>query len=234
MRILAIESSAGPASVALVEDGRVTAQYFQNTGFTHSKTLLPMTDAVLTNAGIKAKDIDLFAVANGPGSFTGIRIGVSTVKGMAFAVDKPCVGVSTLEAMAWNLCFTDRTICALMDARVHQVYNALFRVGENKKIERLCPDRAVSVQTLSQALSQAGGNYILVGDGAKLCYNELLEKEIDVILPPENLVFQNAFGVALAAGQGKEFLDASALMPVYLRAPQAERERMKKLEGGQK
>lgn len=230
MKILAFESSAGPASAALLEDGHLLAQYYQNSGLTHSKTLLPLADALFQNTGICKQDIDLLAVANGPGSFTGVRIGVATVKGLAFGLSKPCAGVSTLLAMAHNLLFTERTICTVMDARVHQVYQALFAVKDGE-IVRKSPDRAVSAEELSVELLQKGGQYILVGDGAKLCYNIFSEKGIDVVLPPENLLYQSAYGVARAAWAAKTAVcSGDELVPSYLRASQAERERKKKLE----
>ena len=147
MLTLAFESSARPASVALMEDDVLVSQYTQCSALTHSRTLLPMAEDLLKNAEISIKDIDRLAVAQGPGSFTGIRIGISTVKGLAWALDKPCVGVSTLEAMAWNGCAQNDPVCCVMDARRSQVYNALFRLRDGK-VERLTPDRALSIEEL--------------------------------------------------------------------------------------
>ena len=128
MLILAFESSAKPASVALLRDGKLLSVYTQCSQLTHSRTLLPMAEDMLKNAELTLRDVDLFAVAHGPGSFTGVRIGVSTVKGLAWALDKPCVGVSTLEAMAWNGVAAGGFVCPVMDARRSQVYNALFEI----------------------------------------------------------------------------------------------------------
>ena len=144
MLILAFESSAKAASVALCRDGHLISQYSQCSGLTHSRTLLPMAEDMLKNAELKLQDVDLIAVAHGPGSFTGIRIGVSTVKGLAWAADKPCVGVSTLEAMAWHGLAAGGVVCPVMDARRSQVYNALFAIRDGRP-ERLCPDRPIAL-----------------------------------------------------------------------------------------
>ncbi len=233
MIVLALESSATPASAALMRDGYVLAQSYQNSGLTHSRTLLPMIEDMLKNTGTDKKDIDLIAVANGPGSFTGIRIGVATAKGLASALGIPCAGVSTLAGMAYAAIWTDRVVCAVMDARVKQVYNALFSVRDGK-IERLCPDRALKLDELEKDLRERGGRYVLVGDGAKLCYNYFLDKGMDIVLAPEHLIYQTAYGIGLAAQCMPEtVMDAADLVPTYLRPSQAERERQKRLEAMQ-
>ncbi len=233
MKILAIDSSATAASAALVEDGKVLGEFYINTRLTHSQTLMPMIENVLKCTQSKLAEIDLFAVSAGPGSFTGIRIGVASVKGLAMAENKPCVGVSTLEAMAYNLELVQGTVCAVMDARCQQVYNAMFRVN-GSGIERLTPDRALSMETLAEECKNYKKPLYFVGDGAKLCYNNQWFKSLDVILPPEPLIYQRACSVAKAAAcayeQGKGVTPA-ALMPVYLRLPQAERELKKRLKG---
>ena len=150
MLILSVDSSATPASVCLY-DGKVLAEYFINTKLTHSQTLAAMIESVLQITGIKAEDIDVFAVNNGPGSFTGVRIGVSAVKGMAYALDKPCAAVSTLQSMAYNALAENAVICACMDARRQQVYNALFRITDNKAIQ-LQNDRAIAIDALTEEL----------------------------------------------------------------------------------
>ena len=144
MKILAMDSSAVAASVALCEDERLLGEYTICNGNTHSQTLLPMTEELLSRFGITTDDVDLFAVSNGPGSFTGVRLGVATLKGLAFGKDKPCVGVSTLEALAHNLAVTDGLICPVMNARRNQVYTALFR-AKNGNLERLLPDSAMAI-----------------------------------------------------------------------------------------
>ena len=225
MLILSVDSSASPASVCLYEDGKTVADYYLNTGFTHSRTLMAMIESVLKISDKKPGDIDVYAVNNGPGSFTGVRIGVSAVKGMAFALDKPCIAVSTLESMAYNCLCNDCIVCACMDARRNQVYNALFRV-ENDKVTRICDDRAISVDELLNGLSEYNEKIILVGDGAQLVYDSA--EQSNVILAAPNIRYQRASSTAIAAldkyNRG-EVLSPAALMPTYLRLSQAERER---------
>lgn len=227
MLILAFESSARAASVALVEDGRLLSQYSQCSGLTHSRTLLPMAEDMLKNAELTLERVDRFAVAHGPGSFTGIRIGVSTVKGLAWAADKPCVGVSTLEAMAWHGVSAGGLICPVMDARRGQVYNALFRI-ENGKPLRLCEDRPIALPQLAEELQALNAPAFLVGDGAELAARYLNEQAIPCVMAPENLRWQSAWGVAMAA-MDRPVGNADSLLPVYLRLSQAERERQERL-----
>ena len=228
MLILAFESTAKAASCALVRDGKLISQYSQCSGLTHSRTLLPMGEDMLKNAELKLEDVDLLAVAHGPGSFTGVRIGVSMVKGLAWAGDKPCVGVSTLEAMAWHGLAAGGLICPVMDARRNQVYNALFRI-ESGKPARLTEDRPIALTDLAEELKATGERAFLVGDGAELSYRALTEQGIDCVLAPENLRMQDAWGVAMAA-KDKEPGNADTLLPVYLRLSQAERERQERLK----
>ncbi len=227
MLILAFESTAKAASVALLKDGKLLSQYTQCSGLTHSRTLLPMGEDMLKNAELSLRDVDLLAVAHGPGSFTGVRIGVSMVKGLAWASDKPCVGVSTLEAMAWHGLAAGGLICPVMDARRNQVYNALFRI-ENGRPVRLTEDRPIALKDLAEELKTMGEQVFLVGDGAELSFRALTEQGIDCVLAPENLRMQDAWGVAMAA-QDKEPGNADTLLPVYLRLSQAERERQERL-----
>ena len=151
MLILAFESSAKAASVALCRDGHLVSQYSQCSGLTHSRTLLPMAEDMLKNAELSIGDVDVFAVAHGPGSFTGIRIGVSTVKGLAWASDKPCIGVSTLEAMAWHGVSAGGYVCPVMDARRSQVYNAIFKIEGGRPV-RMTADRPISLEDLASEL----------------------------------------------------------------------------------
>ena len=227
MKILAFESSAKPASVALLNDGKLIAQSIQCTNLTHSRTLLPMAEDLLKNSETKLDEIDAFAVAYGPGSFTGIRIGISTVKGLAWALNKKCVGVSTLEAMAWNGITQSGIICCTMDARRNQVYNALFKIENNTPV-RLCADRAISLEDLKDDLANYNQKIYIVGDGAELCYNYLSEYNLHSILAPDNLRWQSAWGVAMAS-LTKEYYKADDLLPVYLRLSQAERERQSRM-----
>ena len=227
MLILAFESSAKAASAALVKDGRLLSQYMQCSALTHSRTLLPMGEDMLKNAELTLKDVDLIAVAHGPGSFTGIRIGVSMVKGLAWAGDKPCVGVSTLEAMAWHGLAVDGYICPVMDARRSQVYNALFRIEDGRPV-RLTEDRPIGLEDLAREVEALGAPVFLVGDGAELTYRYFSEHGIPCRMAPDNLRWQDAWGVAMAA-RDKAPGNADSLLPVYLRLSQAERERQERL-----
>ncbi len=228
MLILAFESSAKAASVALLRDGSLISQYSQCSALTHSRTLLPMAEDLLKNAELTLQDVDLFAVAHGPGSFTGIRIGVSTVKGLSWACDKPCVGVSTLEAMAWHGLAAGGLVCPVMDARRSQVYNALFEIRDGIPA-RLTEDRPISLEELTEELRQRVQVPFLVGDGAALTARFLEKAGLPFRLAPENLLWQSAWGVAMAAGD-KTPGDSQSLLPVYLRLSQAERERQARLK----
>ena len=227
MLVLAIESSAKAASVALSRDGELLSQYSQCTALTHSRTLLPMAEDLLKNAELTLDEVELFAVAHGPGSFTGIRIGVSTVKGLAWATGKPCVGVSTLEAMAWHGLSAGGLICPVMDARRSQVYNALFRIRDGRPV-RLSDDRPIALSELAGELRRLGEPVFLVGDGAALTARYLTEQELPFRVAPENLLWQSGWGVAMAA-RDKRPGTADELLPVYLRLSQAERERQERL-----
>ena len=212
----------------MLRDGKLVSQYTQCSGLTHSRTLLPMGEDMLKNAELKLADVDLLAVAHGPGSFTGVRIGVSMVKGLAWASDKPCVGVSTLEAMAWHGLAAGGLVCPVMDARRSQVYNALFRIVDGRP-ERLTEDRPIALEELAEELRTYNERVFLVGDGAELSYSALTGKGLPCSLAPENLRMQSAWGVAMAA-MGKTPGTADELLPVYLRLSQAERERQERLK----
>ncbi|MCI8594027.1 MAG: tRNA (adenosine(37)-N6)-threonylcarbamoyltransferase complex dimerization subunit type 1 TsaB [Oscillospiraceae bacterium] len=230
MKILALETSAVAASVAVCEDESLLAQSFQNSGLTHSKTLMPMAEDLLKNCGLALKEIDVIAVAAGPGSFTGLRIGVAAAKGLAWAADKPCAAVSTLEAMAWQTAHMDGLIVPVMDARRHQYYNALFS-AEGGLLCRLTPDRAIATEELLEELKKCEKKQILVGDGAHLCYTDCKKMDIQAELAPPHLRYQTAWGVARGAlelARADKLIPAAALAPEYHRMSQAERERLEK------
>ena len=227
MLILAFESSAKPASAALVKDGQLLSQYMQCSALTHSRTLLPMAEDMLKNAELRLSDVDLIAVAHGPGSFTGIRIGVATVKGLAWAAEKPCVGVSTLEAMAWHGLAVGGYICPVMDARRSQVYNALFKIEHGRPV-RMTEDRPIALDELSKEVTALNAPVFLVGDGAALCFAYFTAHGVPSVMAPDNLRWQDAWGVAMAAAD-KTPGNADELLPVYLRLSQAERERQERL-----
>ena len=225
MKILALETSAKAVSAAITENGKVLASGYQDTGLTHSRTLMPIVEHLFKNTGMEINDMDAVAVANGPGSFTGIRIGVSAAKGLAFGADKPVIGVSTLAAMARNVAFSNGLIICAMDARRNQVYNALF-MAENGTITRLTPDRAISLADLAQEVHAISGPKTIIGDGGQLCYASMEEAGISCQLAPPHLVMQNATCVALEAERmvaaGIQPQTAQELQPVYLRPAQAD------------
>lgn len=233
MRILAIDASAVAASAAVTEDGKLLGEFFLNVGLTHSATLMPMIDALLRYASVPIQNIDLFAVTNGPGSFTGVRIGVSTVKGLAMGADKPCVGVSSLEAAAYNVVGSAGVVCCAMDARCGQVYTALFRSASGR-MERLMPDSAMTIEALGDVLCAYDAPVLFVGDGAKLCFSHLASRLPNARTAPANLLYPRASSAAAAAelsGAAAHPCSAGALSVSYLRLSQAERERKQKMEG---
>lgn len=231
MKLLAIDTSAKAASVCVAEENKIIGEFFINTSLTHSQTLVPMIEQLLQNAGAGIDEIEAVAVNSGPGSFTGVRIGVAAAKGIAFPKNLPCVPVSTLESMAYNAYGGDCIVCACMDARCSQVYNALFRVSESG-VERLCDDRALAISDLKIELQKFGEKILLIGDGAELCFKSLSESLTNVFLARPGNVTQKASSVACAAfkriSEGKT-VSAAQLMPAYLRLPQAQRELNKRM-----
>ena len=231
MLILGIESSAVSAGAAVVKDGKLISETYLNVGLTHSETLLTLIDSCLKNAGLEVGDVDAFAVAQGPGSFTGIRIGVSAVKGLVFAADKPVYGISTLEAIACGGALEDFLICPAMDARCAQIYTAAF-VYENGRLERVLEDSALKLDAFYGFVRAQQKKLLLLGDGALLTAAFLADKEdVRFAVLPEIFRFQHAAGVAIAAwmryNNGEKGQDGNLLLPSYLRLPQAERERIK-------
>ena len=230
MLILAFETSAKAAGVALHDGAKLLAEAYQNTGLTHSQTLMVMAEDLLGQCGLTAGDVTHIAVAAGPGSLTGVRIGVAAAKGFAWGGQLPCHGVSTLEAMARGLGIYEGVVCACMDARRSQVYNGLFRV-EKGVLTPICEDRAIALADLKEELAALDGPIYLVGDGSTLTYNTLARELSNLILPPEHRMHQRGAGVVLAALEkirAGETGDAAALQPNYLRLSQAEREKLEK------
>ncbi len=228
MKILALETSAVTASAAVTEDERLLAQSFQNSGLTHSATLMPMVSDLLKNTGLALKDMDVIAVAAGPGSFTGVRIGVAAAKGLAWPEDKPCAPCSTLESMAWQCAHVGGEICAAMDARRNQVYCARFR-AEGGALTRLTEDRAMGLDELAAEVRAAAAPQALVGDGAHLVRAALEGQGLPCALMPPHLLYQTAWGVARCAlelARGGGLISAAAMAPSYHRLSQAERERL--------
>lgn len=231
MLILAFETSAKAASVALTENGKLLGEAYQNTGLTHSQTIMVMAEDLLKQCGKTVADVTAVAVAAGPGSFTGIRIGVAAAKGFAWGAELPCCGTSTLASMARSLGVWQGYVCPVMDARRSQVYNALFHV-DCGIYTRIREDRAISLKELGEDIQNLTEPVFLVGDGSVLCYNTLSEKTPNLVLPPEHRMHQRAAGVALEAEQmlaNGESCSGAELVPNYLRLSQAERERNERM-----
>lgn len=231
MLILAFESSAKAASVALLQEDRLLGEYYQNCGQTHSRTLLKMAEDLLENCGLTPEDITAVACAAGPGSFTGIRIGMAAAKGFAWGRELPCIGVSTLEAMAYQASSFEGLVICAMDARRDQIYHGVFS-WEQGVLRQCREDCAVSLEEVAQMLKNEKKPKIIVGDGALLCYNSLQKTVSNCVLAPEQLRHQRASGVALAARDrliGGTCVDTALLSPNYLRLSQAERERNERL-----
>ena len=231
MLTLAFETSAKAASVALLDGEALLGESYQNTGLTHSQTLLSMAEDLIASCGYTPRQIEAVAVAAGPGSFTGVRIGVAAAKGFAWGRELPCYGVSTLEAMALHLGVHAGYVLAVMDARRNQVYTATFH-AQGGRLERCCEDRAISLEELGEEIKNLQEPIFLVGDGSILCYNTLSENVPSLVLPAQHRMHQRAAGVGLAAarlmaagvsGNGAE------LTPNYLRMSQAERERAERM-----
>ena len=230
MLILAFETSAKAASVALHDGQKLLAESYQNTGMTHSQTLMVMAEDALKQCGKTAADVTAVAVAEGPGSFTGVRIGAAAAKGFAWGREIPCYGISTLEAMAHSLGIYQGYVCPVMDARRAQVYNAMFYVNHGA-ITRVAPDRAIALADLSEELKTLSEPVFLVGDGSNLCYNTLSKEVPNLVLPPEHRMHQRAVGVALLAVKQAAAGNApggAELTPNYLRLSQAEREKLER------
>ncbi len=232
MKILAFETSAKAVSVALWEDGKLLAESYQNTGLTHSQTLMVMAEDALRQCGLTPAQVQAVAVAAGPGSFTGVRIGVAAAKGFAWGAELPLVGVSTLEAMAEHLAVYRGYVCPVMDARRSQVYNALFH-AEKGVLTRITEDRAISLEELGKELAALQEPVFLVGDGSSLTDQALAEAHPHLVMPSEERMHQRAVGVAKVAArllESGEAFPGAELTPNYLRLSQAEREKQERLE----
>ncbi len=230
MKILALECSAVAASAAVLENGEVKASSFSNVAVTHSETLMPLAVATLEASKIPLSDIDYFAVSSGPGSFTGIRIGISAIKGLALADKKKCIGVSTLLSMAYPFRYSDGILCCVMDARCKQLYNALFEI-KNGQVIRLTEDRALLCEDLANELESrySDKNVTVTGDGTAV-FMPFIEGKDNINAADPLYRYQSAVGVALAAeNEVDSAVQPERLLPVYLRLPQAERELKAKL-----
>lgn len=235
MKIAAIDSSGLVASVAILDGDTILAQYSVNYKKTHSQTLLPMLAEITRMTEFDMQSLDAIAVAKGPGSFTGLRIGAATAKGLGQALDKPIIEVPTLDAMAYQLYGVERIICPMMDARRNQVYTGLYSFERKDGETEFCvqkPQCAISVEELIDEVNTLGKEVIYLGDGVPV-YEDLLREctRVDYEFAPANCNRQNAAALAALGAlyyeQG-QFVPASQHRPEYLRLSQAERERMER------
>lgn len=220
MTVFAVDASSVSASAAILRDGEITAECFANVGLTHSETLLPICDETFKRAGISPADVGYFAVTSGPGSFTGLRIGMGTVKGLAFAAKKPCVAVPTFEALAYGMLGSDRTVVTVSDARRSRVYCATFSC--EKEVNRLTEDAILTLDELGESL--LGKSVLFVGDAAEICYNNLRDR-LDCVRLGASQRLLRAASVADAALlhiQNGDTTDANGLVPCYVQLPSAE------------
>ena len=232
MIILAFDSTAKAASVAVTDDEKLLALYNIDNGLTQSELLLPMAENMLKSLRLSFDDVGLLACAVGPGSFTGVRIGVALVKGIAFGKNIPTIAVSTLDELAENLAGLDGIIVPVMDARRQQVYTATYK-GEGGSLEKLTPDRAIAISELAEELKAFSEPIYLVGDGYEVAKRGLLAAGVEVKETPKLLITENAYSVALVAKrkhEAGEVMSDLEIAPTYLRMPQAERERLERLE----
>lgn len=223
MRVLAVDTSSAVASCAVVEDEKLVCERILNNKLTHSQTIMPMIASALAESDLQTADIDLFAAVCGPGSFTGLRIGVSAVKALAHAAGKPCVAVSTLEAMAYNLMYSEHIISPIMDARRGEVYNALYRFNDGI-IEEIEAPRALLVEECCAGLQAIGEKVIFLGDGVPVHREKIVEILGEQALFAEAHLGAQMAGSAAVLAKRKEQIHYSKLAPVYLRKSQAERE----------
>lgn len=236
MKILAFDSSGLVASVAIVQDDNLIAEYTTNYKKTHSQTLLPMLDEVVRMTETDKKSFDLLAVAAGPGSFTGLRIGSATVKGLALAWDIPVVAVPTLEALAYNVWGSRRIICPIMDARRRQVYTGLYRFDKDDKMEVLMDQVPMDIDELIEVLGDRGEEVLFVGDGIDVYADTIRQKmTVPFSFAPAHMNKQRAGSVAVAAKKRYEegiYTSGDDFVPEYLRQSQAERERAERQKAG--
>lgn len=233
MRILAVDTSGPVAGAALMENGVITHEVTAAHGLTHSQTAMPMIDQCLSAAGIAVKDVDLFAAVAGPGSFTGVRIGVCAVRALAHSWNKPALQVDSLETLAMNAFGFRGVICPILDARRGQVYCAAFRFEEGKLPERILQDDALSLSDFLEKLPQ-DERLLFLGDGLKVHFPTISAKlgERAVAAPSHMSYLRAAAACEIAANRAEDAKDCMQLTPIYLRAPQAERERNARLAAG--
>ena len=232
MNILMIDTSGPACGVAVMKDGQMVCELQLTSGKTHSQRVMPMVDSALVMCEMTAADMDLFGAVVGPGSFTGVRIGVATVKALAHAAGKPCIGVDALEALAANVTGFDGVICPILDARAQQVYGAMFESGMPPV--RLMENEAEKLTAFLDRVDATGRNALFLGDGVAVFEAAIRARLGDRahFVSAQHMGLRAASACALAAEYAKEdgsLKDCMTLLPLYLRAPQAERERAAKL-----
>ena len=229
MNILMLDTSGPACGVALMKDGQLVYEAQLTNARTHSQRIMPMADTALELCELRMEDIDLFGAVVGPGSFTGVRIGVTTVKAMAHAMGKPCVGIDALEALAANVNAFDGLVCPILDARAQQVYGAAFRAGFPPV--RVFEDEAEKLALFLDKLEQKGERALFVGDGVAAYREAIIARlgERAAFAPAQHAGLRAGSACALAAyyaeHEPERLCDHLHLLPLYLRAPQAERER---------
>lgn len=229
IKILSVDTCLNSCSVAVSCGESLVSEIFLNTGLTHSETLMTTIKSTLFSANLKPEDIDVFGVTNGPGSFTGIRIGMATVKGMAIAFDKPCIAVSSLFALALKVSFTDAIVCSCIDARNNQIYNAIFE-SNSGKIKRVTKNRAIYIDDFIKEIRGIDRKIIFVGDAAKMCYNTARDnlKAANLLLPPEDFHYIRASNVAEEVlsryKEGSCVQKSQSILPEYIKVSQAQRQ----------
>ena len=231
MNIVALDTSGPAASCAVMKDGAIVALTMMNHGLTHSETIMPALDNAMRGAGMTCEQVDAFVAVAGPGSFTGVRIGVCAVKGLAHAWNKPCARVDALEALAMNYCGFDGLACPILDARRSQVYCAAFDM-KNGLPERIMDDAAMDITAFVESLPKER-RIVFLGDGLRVHTQTLLEMRNDALIASANLRDIHADAACvLAAAHPEDWMEARLLTPIYLRAPQAERERDRRMRKG--
>lgn len=232
MKILAIDSSSVVATVALAEDNKIIAEYSVNYKKTHSQTLLPMIEEIMNMAEVKAEELDAIAVSGGPGSFTGLRIGSATAKGIALAINKPIIHIPTMDGLAYNMCGSDRLVCPIMDARRNQVYTGLYEFEGNKLVVKKTQDQS-DIMEIIELVNKMGRPVVFLGDGVYV-YNDIIDAnvKVDYQIAPIHMNMQRAASVAALAAvyyiEGR-MTNSMEHKPEYLRKSQAERELEEKM-----
>jgi len=226
MKILALETSGTVAGAALVEDEMILSEFILNNKLTHSQTVMPLVDEILKRAETDISEVDYFACSQGPGSFTGLRIGAATAKGFGLSLNKPVIGVPTLDALAYGIFNNDKIICPIIDARRNEVYTG-FYTWDNGKFKKLCENEALHIDEVLSRAAVYNKEVVFLGDGIKVHGDRILGNEKFSVAPP-SCNMPRAGNVASLAREMILSGNINKLEIEYLRKPQAERERLEK------